>query len=984
MASLQPGQMLGQYQITSQIGKGGMATVYKAYQVSMDRYVALKVVSGQVMDDPNFLKRFRQEARLIAKLEHPHILPVHDYGEEDGMPYMVMRFLEAGTLTELLETGPLPLSEIDRIFTQLTDALEYAHENGVIHRDIKPSNAMLDKRGGVFLTDFGIAKMVEGASPGLTATGAITGTPSYMSPEQAQGNKVDQRSDIYSLGIVLFEMLTGRVPFEAETPMAVLFKQILDPPPPLSTVRADLPYTLEIVLLKALAKKPEDRYPSMAAFRTGWKKALSEFAEVASTQQMAVPKPQLATPIGDASTSPTVVPLATAVGAAVKSDGKKKVPLLVIIGVCVVVVALLGGAVVFGGMYFLGRMSQVQPTPTMQDNILAEPPLNAGSTSVVVSASEGTKSWAAANSVFSIDFRGKEVLTAGFGGVTIWNRDDGSYKRITTADGLPGANTGLVFVDQDQSLWVGSDSGLTHFRDGTFIVYTVSDGLDSNAVGAITRNNKGLLVGTQYSGQAGGGLLSLEDGSWKPVPGFPSASAEPDEKSVSYNVRKIVEDKDGNLWVATDNGLAMLNTNNQWTVFKTQSGLADNNVYVVDVNPQGKVFVGTANGNVAQFDAEKGRFESYVDLKEYGIYDVCCMQIGADQSEWFAGGNIVRYTPQTKQWTTYSADTGSFPAYSVTSMGMDDQGTLYFGSDESGLVRYVNNKFERMVIPNAPSYGQYGRIVHAQDGRLVFMQLYDNGGDLFDPATETWNKVPAEQHLPRAFDSKGRMWSGGWDGLWIFEDGKITHVTEEHGLPSTKINAIVFDSKGLAYLATGTGIVTFDGLTVKDTYTTKDGLIADDVLRLFMAKDDSLWVSMTGGFSHRLADGTWEHFTAEKLFGGYAAYFTDFVEDSDGNIWISTIGDGVYQYANGKWKRLRATDPGVGLPSDTVNAAALAPDGSLWFGTENEGAVRYDGKTWTRYTVAEGLIHNTVNGIYVAPDGVVWFATNGGMTKLVP
>lgn len=984
MASLQPGQMLGQYQITSQIGRGGMATVYKAYQVSMDRYVALKVVSGQVMDDPNFLKRFRQEARLIAKLEHPHILPVHDYGEEDGMPYMVMRFLEAGTLTELLEAGPLQLSEIDRIFTQLTDALEYAHENGVIHRDIKPSNAMLDKRGTVFLTDFGIAKIVEGASPGLTATGAITGTPSYMSPEQAQGNKVDQRSDIYSLGIVLFEMLTGRVPFEAETPMAVLFKQILDPPPPLSTVRADLPYTLEIVLLKALAKKPEDRYPSMAAFRAGWKKALAEYVEGAPTvSNVHAPEPTVtATPIADATASPTITPLATAVGTAVKPDGKRKVPLMVAVVACMVGVALLVVVAVAAGMYFL-KPASPPATPTQQDNVLAEPPLNGGPTAAVA-ASAGTKSWVAANSVFSIDFRGNEVLAAGFGGITVWNRDDGTYKRITTADGLPGANTGLVFVDDDQSLWVGSDSGLTHFRDDQYTVYTTAQGLDSNAVISIARIGKGLLIGTQYSGEAGGGLMSFEDGSWQHVPGFPSASGEPDEKTVSYNVQHIAEDKAGNLWVATDNGLAMLNTSGQWTVFKTESGLAANNVYVVDVNPQGKVFVGTASGNVAQFDAEKGRFETYVDLNEHAIYDVCCMQIGADQSEWFAGGNVVRYNPQTKQWITYSADTGSFPAYSVTSMGMDELGTLYFGSSESGLVRYANDKFERMLVPNAPSYGQYGRIVHARDGRLVFMQLYDNGGDMFDPATETWTKVPAEQHLPRAFDSRGRMWSGGWDGLWIFEEGKITHVTEEHGLPSTKINAIVFDSKGLAYLATGAGIVTFDGLAVKDTYTTKDGLIADDILRLFMAKDDSLWVSMTGGFSHRLPNGTWEHFTSEKLFGDYAGYFTDFVEDQAGNIWISTIGDGVYEYSKGQWKRLRATDPGVGLPSDTVNAAALAPDGSIWFGTEGEGAVRYDGKTWTRYTTAEGLIHNTVNGIYVAPDGAVWFATNGGMTKLIP
>ncbi len=289
MTTLQPGQMLGPYQIISQIGRGGMATVYKAYHVNMDRYVALKVVSTQLADNPDFLKRFQQEARLIAKLEHPHILPVHDYGEFEGIPYMVMRFLEAGTLKEWL-AAPVSLAEVDRIFTQLANALQYAHDKGVIHRDIKPSNAMLDKLGDIFLTDFGVAKMLEGSAQ-LTATGAITGTPAYMSPEQARGDKADQRSDIYSLGVVLFEMLTGRVPFEAETPMAVLFKQIQDPPPPLSTVRPDLPYTLEPVLLKALTKDPADRYPTIHDFLDAWKRAYAEAANISVAPIAPTPAP---------------------------------------------------------------------------------------------------------------------------------------------------------------------------------------------------------------------------------------------------------------------------------------------------------------------------------------------------------------------------------------------------------------------------------------------------------------------------------------------------------------------------------------------------------------------------------------------------------------------------------------------------------------------------------------------------------------------
>jgi serine/threonine protein kinase len=297
MPILQPGQMIKDYRIVNQIGKGGMASVFKAYQANMGRYVAVKVLSFQLADNEEFLSRFKQEARLIAHLEHPNILPVYDYGEDHGVPFFVMRYLEAGTLKDRFRNviPMLTLEEIDCIFVQLTEALGYAHENGVIHRDIKPSNIMLDRRGAVFLTDFGVAKAMplsitteemEGdprfayaprqdftIALELTATGAITGTPDYMSPEQAQGLKLDQRSDIYSLGIVLYEMLTGKVPYEAETPMAVIMKQIAEPLPPPSQARPGLHPLLEAVVQKALAKKPAERYTSMADFRHAWREA---------------------------------------------------------------------------------------------------------------------------------------------------------------------------------------------------------------------------------------------------------------------------------------------------------------------------------------------------------------------------------------------------------------------------------------------------------------------------------------------------------------------------------------------------------------------------------------------------------------------------------------------------------------------------------------------------------------------------------------
>ena len=256
------GQTLGPYRIIEQIGIGGMATVYKAYQPSMDRYVAIKVLPALVSRDPAFLKRFRREAKVVAKLEHKHILPVHDYGEQEGLTYLVMRYVEAGTLKDRLAAGQLDLSTIYRIIAQVGAALDYAHRLGVIHRDVKPTNVLIDSQGDAYLTDFGLARIME-SSEQLTATGVGVGTPAYMAPEQGQGLKIDHRSDIYSLGVMLYEMATGRVPYEAETPMAVVIKHISAPLPLPSSVKPDIPQQVERVILKAMAKNPDERFQTV-------------------------------------------------------------------------------------------------------------------------------------------------------------------------------------------------------------------------------------------------------------------------------------------------------------------------------------------------------------------------------------------------------------------------------------------------------------------------------------------------------------------------------------------------------------------------------------------------------------------------------------------------------------------------------------------------------------------------------------------------
>ncbi len=281
------GKQFGPYQIVAPLGEGGMAAVYKAYQPSMERYVAIKVLPRQMAESEEFIARFKREAHLLAQLQHPHILSVFDYGQTpDGYTYIVMPFIQSGTLSDILSKRRMNLLEIRRIMTQVGDALGYAHARGMIHRDVKPSNVLIDERGNCLLTDFGLARMTDGSAK-LTSSGAIMGTPAYMSPEQGAGQALDGRSDIYSLGIIFYEMVTGQVPYQAETPIAIVFKHIQDPLPPARKIVPDLPEAVERVLLKSLAKSQGDRYQNAEDFVEAVQMAIPAFP----ASQPVIPQP---------------------------------------------------------------------------------------------------------------------------------------------------------------------------------------------------------------------------------------------------------------------------------------------------------------------------------------------------------------------------------------------------------------------------------------------------------------------------------------------------------------------------------------------------------------------------------------------------------------------------------------------------------------------------------------------------------------------
>jgi serine/threonine-protein kinase len=252
-------EKISRYEIVAEIGRGGMATVYHAYDPRFKRDVAIKVLPRQFTHDPMFRTRFEREAQTIAALEHPAIVPVYDFGEQDEQPYLVMRYMTGGSLVDRVKEGPLPPAEATRIITRLAPALDEAHKQGIVHRDLKPGNILFDKQGNPYLADFGIAKLV--AATSILTGSALIGTPAYMSPEQAKGGQpIDGRSDLYALGVILFEMLTGQVPYQADTPVQVIMRHIMDPVPRILTTKPDLPPGMDPIITTALAKEADSRY----------------------------------------------------------------------------------------------------------------------------------------------------------------------------------------------------------------------------------------------------------------------------------------------------------------------------------------------------------------------------------------------------------------------------------------------------------------------------------------------------------------------------------------------------------------------------------------------------------------------------------------------------------------------------------------------------------------------------------------------------
>ena len=993
------GKRLGAYQLIEQIGQGGMATIYKSYQPSMDRYVAVKVLPSHFTQDETFSARFMQEARTLARLEHPHILPVHDYGEQEGITYLVMRYIEAGTLKDLVaRQGPLDLREAERIIDQVGRALSYAHSQGVVHRDIKPSNVLIDERGDAFLTDFGIAKLVAGTAQ-FTTTGAIVGTPAYMSPEQGLGESVDARSDIYALGVVLYEIVTGQVPFEAETPLAVLLKHVNDPLPPPRQIKQDLPESVERVILKAMAKSPEDRFQTADEMVDALHRAVAGVAIAAPVAPIAVETAVADVRVG--ATADATVRQPIVARKSVESPARPRIfPwVLVLGGMAVLTVAAIGAILLLTRSDDSGPKTpfaqetqaasatesaialaktasavaiEVSPTALQPTHTPTEPPPTPDL--VVVPTDDptvqgenvyppGWTSFTNSNSVTELALQDGHLWAGGDGGLVRWNLQDGGYEKYGIADGLPSNNVNDLLVDPAGILWIATDAGVGRFDGQSWRTFDETDGLDTQWVQSLAIDDEGhLWAGTAYGEQG----LNVYDGKgWAPPPIPPLPVEYP-------SVNMIVMNEDVGILVGLDwEGLAAYE-GGEWERITSDDGLISDQVYSL-LLLENEVFIGFDIGAM-RIDLETGDWEPIPQLEYYGIYAI---HQARDGSLWFVGpGGATRYDPELGDWQQFDSGPQEFSYWAVTSIVEDEQ-ALWLGTHE-GVASYDGAGWDAWVTDDELGGNSVYAIRQDGSGALWFVHGDGNGLSRYNAADGTWQHFGEAEgaldwlSLP-GVDADGHLWIGDYGELKWFNDGLWQSFTPSE-LEDVGIYAIEFDSDNVQWLVTDSGVIRYDPATVEWTaYSESDHPVLEDVTAGLVTQDGTVWLGGTDGLVR--FDGV--DWVASDVSGSTPEWVDDMAEAPDGSLWVTADGE-LHHLDGGQWSSF--SWPGGGW----LESIAVAPDGAVWVGHEGLGRLDPATGTWQVFSTDDGLAHQEVRAIYVTPDGVVWVGTQGGVSRYVP
>ena len=1014
------GKTIGTYQIVEQVGRGGMATVFKAYQPSMDRYVAIKILPSHFTEDASFVGRFTQEARTLARLEHPHILPVHDYGEQEGTTYLVMRYVQAGTLKDLVTRGgPMDLEEVARVMGQVGGALDYAHSQDVIHRDIKPSNVLVDERVNTFLTDFGIAKLVAETAQ-FTASGAVIGTPAYMSPEQGMGQPVDYRCDIYSLGVVLYELVTGRVPYEAETPLAVLMKHVNDPLPLPRQIKPDLPEAVERVILKAMAKAPDHRFQSaqqmvdtLAAAVAGRPAQIATppSAVTAATVARSVsetpppvvetPQPMQATPQPQVRQA-TPAPLVRAASPQVAEPSappepaaqvRKRRPWLLIAGVAALLLIVLAGSAFLVWSLIDGEPTPTpvaavesppagtgpgeptepaQPTQSPSGQVEATPPTDvdepADAPSTVVPAqtqyASGWTNFGNDNFVYTLAHQGEDYLWAGSeSGLVRWNLGPGSYTRFGREDGLPSVLINDLLVDQEGNLWAATDAGIARYDGESWTTYDMADGLDSNSITSLFQDELGGL----WAGSRGGerGLNFFQGARW----GAPPPNFLPPLPVEYPNVTVIGGNEDVGYFVGLEDEGLLYFEGEGWFLLTEADGMPPGGV--TEALLTGDSLWVSYEEAVVRFDLETGDWE--ILPLEY----IHTMHEASNGEIWFGGSwRAVRLDPYTGDYEEYDVDTGPIPAWLVTDIVEDAQG-LYIATYGGGVTHFDGSNWETWLTDAVLGGNWIEAIRQTGDGALWFVHS-GTGLSRYQPQDDAWEvygELDGAVDWPAypAVDSNGYLWTGDYGEL-VYFDGQDWQTFSAPELADESIYGIEIGPGDVMWLATDLGLMRYDpGSGEWTTFTGADHPILDELWTYLAASDGTLWAGGEEGLAHY--DGsTW---TSPVALGEAPVYVDDLAEGADGSLWIAADGE-LGHLASSRWTYYPWPSEGW------LETIAVAPDGSVWAGYEGLGHFDPASEAWQMYSTEDGLVHQEVHAIHVTPEGVVWVGTAGGVSRLVP
>jgi ligand-binding sensor domain-containing protein/tRNA A-37 threonylcarbamoyl transferase component Bud32 len=1020
------GQNLGPYRILEQVGAGGMATVYKAYHAAMDRYVAIKVLPEHLARDPNFHARFQREARTIARLEHRSILPVHDAGEDNGVPYMVMRYTNSGDLGALIARGQLTVERAVVLIGQVADALAYAHRQGVIHRDVKPGNVLISSDGDALLTDFGIAKIYEDNLQ-LTSEGALVGTPAYMAPEQIQGKPVDARTDIYALGVVLYQALTGEVPFVAETPLAVALMHVHNPLRPPRELNPHIPDSLERVMLRAMAKDPADRFQTADEMAAALRSALAELRSQpplappaadprAVTQLPAAPRPAPQLP---AAPTPAPQPAARLQPAATIVLGRPVSRSWLIagaLGVGVAAVALIlalvlpmlnqGGA----GVATLptGGPSGAATAPAASVTSITALPVAtaAGGPSGAATAPSGATTapsasvtsvaalpvgptvtpranlrvFGEASDTYNLAALGDTVWASTNGGLVRYGAD-GKSRAFTAADGLPSNYGRAVVAAPDGTLWRGGYASVTHIRPvvdglGEVTVYGEDQGVNiSDVYTLMVDRDSSIWLGGEY------GLRRFDGSKWAP-PDLPLNDPVVGELR---NVVSLLRSSDGALWVGLAEGLLRWD-GQRWTRFGDDQGIGKAMILRLLQDRAGTIWAAAGGAGLLRFDAGQDRWQKVMVSHEGE--DVRSIVQLADGRLWVSNdADIAQLAEGGTTWETVKPP-DQYPGWAGSGVMAEDAAGRVWISAGAGVSALADGQWRLAERPSELPMDQVGKLGTTADGKLWAIQQYGGPIATIDPQTlQVAPFTDLDAKIYAVSYTKDAVWFGTDQGLVRKRGGATLRLTTADGLPSDAVYELLATDTTL-WIGTDKGLTSYDlaSDTVAKAVSELDGGI---IAVLLAAPDGAIWAgSLKIGDQGRVALGRYDG-TAWQIWsegdpplpqgsGGVIALSVDAQE----HVWVAVWSGGVHTWDGATWKDWAAAD---GAPEGNVQALAFYKE-ELWLaGAEGDlygNLYRWNKDGWSKHKV-DGL-SGFVNGMRFTDDGALWLATNDGLLRLSP